>query len=129
MPLVDHLSVGVPDIEAARPFYDAVMRAIGARCLVGNDQFAAYGHDRVEFIVILPFNGAPATGGNGTHVALVAPSRDSVDAAHLTALANGGSDEGAPGPRDGYPIRDVYTGYVRDPFGNKLELIYNGFCR
>ncbi|RMF10623.1 MAG: VOC family protein, partial [Alphaproteobacteria bacterium] len=60
-------------------------------------------------------------------IGLRAPSRAAVDAFHRYAVANGGRDEGAPGPRPGYPREDVYTAYVRDPFGNKLEAIHNGF--
>jgi len=30
--------------------------------------------------------------------------------------------------RAAYPIPDVYTAFVRDPFGNKLEAIHNGFA-
>lgn len=128
MPIVDHLSVGVPNVAAARKFYDAVMEAIGASCLAASDGFAAYGKDRVEFIIIPPFDGGAPTGGNGTHIALVASSPAAVDAAYAAGLANGGTDEGAPGPREAYPIPNVYTGYVRDPFGNKLEVIHNGFA-
>lgn len=128
MPIVDHLSVGVSDIAAARRFYDPVMAAVGATCLVAADGIAAYGTDRVEFIVILPFDGGAPTGGNGTHIALQAASAAAVDAAYWAALDNGGTDEGAPGPRAGYPVPGVYTGYIRDPFGNKLEVIHNGFA-
>ncbi|MBA5775891.1 VOC family protein [Stappia sp. F7233] len=128
MPIVDHLSVGVPNIAEARKFYDPVMETVGANCLAASDGFAAYGKDRVEFIIILPFDGNAPTGGNGTHIALVAAAPAAVDAAYRAALANGGTDEGAPGPREGYPIPNVYTGYVRDPFGNKLEVIHNGFA-
>ena len=47
---------------------------------------------------------------------------------HAFAVANGGTCEGEPGPRDGYPNPDVHTAYARDPFGNKLEVIFNGFA-
>ncbi len=127
MSIIDHLSVGVPDIDKARRFYDPVMQALGVNRLAANARLAAYGDGRVEFLLLLPFNGATPTGGNGTHVALSAASQEAVDAAYKAAIANGGTDEGAPGPRPSYPIPDVYTGYVRDPFGNKLELIHNGF--
>ena len=66
--------------------------------------------------------------GNGTHICFVAPSQQAVDVFHAHALRNGGTDEGAPGPRPGYPKENVYTAFVRDPFGNKLEAIYNGFA-
>ena len=41
MPIVDHLSVGVPDIAVARKFYDPVMEAVGAKCLAATDSLAA----------------------------------------------------------------------------------------
>ena len=70
-----------------------------------------------------PFDGQPATVGNGTMVALQAKDRAQVDRIYEIALANGGSDEGAPGPRgeDGF-----YAGYFRDPDGNKLNAFTMG---
>jgi predicted lactoylglutathione lyase len=56
------------------------------------------------------------------HVALIAPSRAAVDAFHAAALAEGGSDAGAPGERDYTP--DYYAAFVRDPDGNKLEAVH-----
>lgn len=129
MTVIDHLSVGVTDIKSACAFYDPVLETVSVNRLAANDGFAAYGKGRVEFIAILPFNAETATGGNGTHICFAAPSPEAVDAFHAAALRNGGSDEGAPGPRGAYPIPDVYTAYVRDPFGNKLEVIHNGFSR
>lgn len=127
MPIVDHLSVGVPDIETGRKFYDAILEVLEVKCLAAGDGFAAYGRERVEFLLLHPFDGGAPTGGNGTHIALAAPSREAVAAAYKAALTSGGTDEGAPGPREAYPIPNVYTAYVRDPFGNKLEMIHNGF--
>ena len=66
----------------------------------------------------LPFDGQPATIGNGSMVALQAKDADQVRRLYEIALANGGVDEGAPGPRgdDGF-----YAAYFRDPDGNKLN--------
>ncbi|NVO54333.1 VOC family protein [Rhodobacteraceae bacterium B1Z28] len=127
MPLIDHLSVGVPDIAKARQFYDPLMDLLGVTCLDADDEFAAYGTSRPEFLLLLPFDGQPATSGNGTHIAFVASSPEQVAAFHESALANGGTDEGASGPRDFYPMSGCTTAYVRDPFGNKLEVLCNGF--
>jgi len=70
--------------------------------------------------VIKPFDGKPATVGNGVMVALVVDSKDKVDALHRKAMQLGGKDEGAPGPRG----EGFYAGYFRDLDGNKL----NAFC-
>ena len=68
-----------------------------------------------------PFDGKAATVGNGTMVALQVERPEQVKELYDIALANGGSDEGEPGPRgdDGF-----YAAYFRDPDGNKL----NAFC-
>ncbi|GJL91328.1 VOC family protein [Hyphococcus sp.] len=127
MTIIDHLSVGVPSIAEAAKFYDGLLATIGARNLAQNDAFAAYGDTSPMFLVMLPFDKQAQTAGNGVHIGFKAPSREAVDAFHAHALKHNGTCEGAPGPREGYPNMDVYTAYVRDPFGNKLEIIFNGF--
>lgn len=127
MPLIDHLSVGVDDIAAARAFFDPLLAALGVACLDAGDDYAVYGTTRVEFLLLLPFDGAPCSGGNGTHVGFAAPDRAAVDAAHAAGLAAGGTDEGAPGLRADYPMADVYAAYLRDPYGNKVEMVHGGF--
>lgn len=127
MTTVDHLSLGVPDIAAARRFYDRTLATLGCACLAATPGFAAYGHERVEFLVMTPFDGRTPTAGNGAHVCFSAASREAVHAFHEAGLGAGGSDEGVPGVREAYPMADAYAAYVRDPFGNKLEVIHNGF--
>lgn len=128
MNIIDHLSLGVTDIDAACRFYDPVLESLGCVRLATGDGFAAYGDGTVQFLVMLPEDGNPASTGNGTHICFAAASPDIVDRFHQQALAAGGSDAGAPGPREAYPLPNVYTGFVRDPFGNKLEVIHNGFA-
>ena len=70
-----------------------------------------------------PFDGAPATRGNGTMLALRATTRAQVDGFHAAALAHGGTDEGGPGLRYGPTF---YSCYVRDPDGNKLSAVCDG---
>jgi len=127
MKIIDHLSVGVTDIESACKFYNPVLEQIGGKLLAQSEGLAAYGEDAVEFIAILPFDKKSATGGNGTHICFKAADQQSVDAFHATALENGGTNEGVPGPRTDYPTPNAYAAYVRDPFGNKLEVIHSGF--
>lgn len=125
--MIDHLSVGVSDIEAAEQFYDNVLSTIGLQRLAALDGIRAYGGERIEFLAMLPFDKGEASFGNGTHIAFKARSDSDVDAFHAAALSNGGSDEGSPGPRP-YPHAEVYAAYVRDPFGNKLEVLRGGFA-
>jgi catechol 2,3-dioxygenase-like lactoylglutathione lyase family enzyme len=127
MNIIDHLSVGVSDIAKAQEFYDATLSTLGSVRLASTEGFAAYGAGAVQFLVMLPENGAPASNGNGTHICFAAPTTEAVDAFHAAALKAGGVCEGEPGPRPGYPMPGVYTTFVRDPFGNKLEAIHGGF--
>lgn len=127
MNIIDHLSVGVPDIDAACSFYDGLMETLGYQCLAKTDGFAAYGADSVQFLIMKPGDGGAYSAGNGTHICFVASAQSHVDAFHRVAVESGGTCEGEPGPRPGYPKPDVYTAFVRDPFGNKLEAIHNGF--
>lgn len=127
MPLVDHLSLGVSDIARALSFYDPVLACLGCDRLEAGDDYACYGKDRVEFLLLLPYDGQQATGGNGTHLAFAAPSKEAVVAFFETGLKVGGTDEGRPGIRSDYPFAKAYAAYIRDPFGNKLEAIHNGF--
>ncbi|MEO1134988.1 MAG: VOC family protein [Pseudomonadota bacterium] len=125
---VDHLSVGVPSIEDAEKFYDGVLETIGLANLATTEGFAAYGTTAPAFLIMKPENGDVSSAGNGVHIAFAAKDRDAVDAFHAVALRLGGVCAGAPGPRPGYPKADVYAAFVRDPFGNKLEAIFNGFA-
>jgi hypothetical protein len=84
-----------------------------------------YEADGVGFCICKPFNGKQCTVGNGTMVTFAAHSAEAVRAFHSAVLANGGSDEGAPGTR-AYYSPTFYVAYVRDPDGNKLAAaLYN----
>jgi predicted lactoylglutathione lyase len=63
-----------------------------------------------------PYDGQPATAGNGVMIALAADSRAEVDKTYAAAIAAGGKDEGEPGLRGG----EFYGAYFRDLDGNKL---------
>jgi catechol 2,3-dioxygenase-like lactoylglutathione lyase family enzyme len=127
MTTIDHLSLGVADVPAARAFYDRVLETLGIRCLASGDGFAAFGRDRVAFLLLRPYDGGPASAGNGAHVAFAAPDREAVARAHAAGLAAGARDEGAPGERGAYPMPGVFAAYLRDPWGNKIELVHGGF--
>ena len=76
------------------------------------------------FWACTPFDGETASVGNGTMVAFPARTRAEVDRFHATALAMGGTDEGASGPRENYGA-NWYSAYMRDPSGNKIAAYLN----
>ena len=118
--MIGYVTLGTNDIARAARFYDALLGVIGAGRFMESETFVAWAvdPDKPSLGVIKPFDGNPATVGNGTMVSLVVDSNEKVDAVHRKALELGGKDEGAPGPR-GTP--GFYAGYFRDLDGNKLN--------
>lgn len=123
--MIGYVTVGTNDLERAAKFYDAIAAEMGTGRMMEFETYIAWGSmdGPAGIAATKPFDGQPATVGNGTMVALQAKDRAQVDRIHEIALANGGSDEGAPGPRgeDGF-----YAGYFRDPDGNKLNAFTMG---
>jgi len=121
--ILNHVSLGTNRFAEAKVFYDAVMGALGAACLYSYPAAAAYGRQFPEFWLQVPIDGKPATVGNGSHISFFAYSKAQVDAFYAAALAAGGTDEGAPGPRPDYGA-EYYGAFVRDLYGNKIEANY-----
>ncbi len=114
--------VGTNDLTAAGAFYDEVLATVGFERLVTVERELGYGAPGGEtvFWVLMPFNGQPATFGNGTQVMFCLPDEAGVRAFYDAAIRLGGADEGGPGPRtysEGY-----YGAYCRDLDGNKLHV-------
>lgn len=128
LPAISHLTLGTNDVQRAIRFYDPVLGSLGfSRMPKPDDKPPMYSKDGEMPYVYLypPFNGEPATVGNGTHIAFTAHSRSAVDEFHSMAMAFGGQDEGPPGLRAHYG-ENYYAAYVRDPDGNKLQAVCYG---
>ena len=123
--MIGYVTFGTNDIQRAAKFYDAIAAEMGTGRMMDFETFIAWGawDGPAGIAATKPFDGKPASVGNGTMVALQAKDRAQVDKLYEIALANGGSDEGAPGPRgeDGF-----YAAYFRDPDGNKLSAFTMG---
>ena len=115
-----HLCISAQDIAASKTFYDAALGALGIQS-VGqiSPKACLYSSDTGKILVTLPANGEPATYANGGTISFAATDAAAVDAFHAAGLANGGTDEGAPGKRPNAP-GNAYGAYLRDPVGNKI---------
>lgn len=123
--MIGYVTLGTNDLVRAAAFYDAIAKECGVSRMMETEQFIAWGRPGGGAGIGLtrPYNGEPATVGNGVMVALEAKDRAQVDRLHRLALSLGGTDEGAPGPRgDG----GFYAAYFRDPDGNKLNAFVMG---
>ena len=120
-----YVTLGTNALPRARAFYGPTLATLGIVDLRPNANEACYGQPGdtdPSLYIVPPFDGQPATKGNGTMLALTAPKRAAVRAFYDAALAHGGSDEGAPGLRYS---ENFYSCYVRDPDGNKLSAVCN----
>jgi catechol 2,3-dioxygenase-like lactoylglutathione lyase family enzyme len=121
--IISHISIGTNNFDRAVAFYDKVLSTLGCKQLMSHPGAVAYGREFPEFWVQTPFNGEPATVGNGSHIGFIAKTKEEVHAFHEAALNEGGTDDGAPGPRPDYG--NAYYGcFVRDLDGNKIEATY-----
>lgn len=129
--MIAYVTVGADDIARARRFYSAFLPALGYGMTEGAEGLsfalpAGPGQSPAppDFYVKPPFDGCPASAGNGTMVAFEARSQAQVRTLHAAALAAGGVDEGQPGFRASYGAH-FYVGYLRDPQGNKIAVFSN----
>lgn len=130
--MLHHVSVGASDMARSTAFYDAALAPLGMKRVVEYGDFAvAYGaregprKGTPELWVQVPHDGQPASVGNGTHICFTAPSRDAIHEFHAAGVVAGGTDDGAPGPREHY-APGYYGGFLRDPDGNKIEAVRFG---
>ncbi len=120
--MIGYTCVGTNDLDKAVAFYSELLAVLGAQVYFKSDRGVGWGTapDQPMFSVMKPFDGQSASVGNGVMVALAAGDVQQVQALHAKALALGGVDKGAPGPRGG----NFYGAYFRDLDGNKLA----AFC-
>ena len=128
--MIGYVTVGADDLALAERFYSAFLPGLGYSLEVSHEGLSYSltgtvdrGYEPPDFYVKPPFDGQPASAGNGAMVAFEAPTQAMVRELHAAALAAGGRDEGAPGFRAAYSAH-FYVGYLRDPQGNKIAL----FC-
>jgi catechol 2,3-dioxygenase-like lactoylglutathione lyase family enzyme len=117
--LLDHVTIGVRDIERSKRFYDEALRPLDITRLYGDGEgFAGYGVRPKAFFWI----GSRETPQTGAHVAFAAKDRRTVDSFYEAAIGAGGRDNGRPGLRRHYHP-DYYGAFVLDPDGHNIEAV------
>ena len=118
--MINHVSVGVRDLKAARRFYDAALSALGYKCLAEGDGYLGYGAESPKFWLLAAEQPVPADAKSGLHFCFDASSRKAVDAFYAGALKAGGRDNGKPGIRADYGA-SYYAAFAIDPDGYRVE--------
>lgn len=120
--MIDHISVGVSDLERSARFYEATLAALGLAKLVTRPGTVGFGKRYPEFWINLRAGMTAVAPESGSHICLRAKSESEVDAFHHAALGAGGISDGAPGLRPHDRVR-YYAAFIRDPDGNRIEAV------
>jgi predicted lactoylglutathione lyase len=113
----DHVTIRVADRATSEPFFAEALETLGVDQTYSTNAFAEWR----DFSLAEATADRPAT--KNIHIGFVAPSREQVDAFWKVGQANGGIDDGAPGPRPQY-VEDYYGAFLRDPDGNSVEAVH-----
>ena len=123
--MLDHVSIGVRDLVAAKTFYDAALSPLGYGCLYEDRASLGYGLAEASFWLYAVDHPVPEHKNSGLHFSFAAPTSESVDGFHAAALRAGGRDNGRPGSRSDYGP-GYYAAFVIDPDGYRLEAHHDG---
>jgi catechol 2,3-dioxygenase-like lactoylglutathione lyase family enzyme len=117
--MIGYVTLGTNNLARAAAFYDAIAKEMGVGRMMETDSFIAWGTPGggAGIGLTAPFDGKPATVGNGVMVALGANDKAQIDRLYKLAIGSGGKDEGPPRQRS----EGFYAAYFRDPDGNKLN--------
>ncbi len=123
--MIDHTGVSMSNPKKSRAFYDAALAPLGYRVMMeiplehtGGKVVLGYGvPPKPDFWLA---EGTPQQ--PHIHIAFRADNHAQVDAFYKAAIAAGGRDNGAPGPRAHYH-KDYYGAFVLDPDGHNIEAV------
>jgi catechol 2,3-dioxygenase-like lactoylglutathione lyase family enzyme len=122
--MLDHVGLEVSDFERSKAFYESALEPLGIRLIMEPVAGAAgFGSDTEHGpspYFWIAARDRPAV--SGAHVAFAARDTETVDAFHAAAIAAGGTDNGAPGPRPIYHP-GYYGAFILDPDGNNVEAV------
>lgn len=120
--MIDHISVAVSDLARSVAFYEAVLAPLGLTKLVTRETTVGFGKAYPEFWINLRIDLSPVPSSTGVHICLRTRDENAVRAFHAAALALGGAEAGAPGPRQA-AMTAYYGAFIFDPDGNKIEAV------
>lgn len=121
--MLQHVSIGVRDLEKARAFYDIVLGTLGYERLANSQKASGYGSDSAQFWIFETERPVSEDPASGLHFCFNAPSQEAVEAFHAQGTAAGGRDNGPPGVRPEY-AHFYFAAFVVDPDGYRIEAFF-----
>lgn len=119
--MIDHISLHVSDVEKAKKFYSETLAPLGYEIIKEMPEWNLFGIG-VQGKADLWVQGDGA--GKSTHIAYVAPDKETVQKCYDAGLAAGGVDNGAPGYRKEYSP-GYYAAFVHDQDGHNIEFVFH----
>ena len=120
--MIDHVSIGVRDLDRATSFYESVLAVLGSSKLVTQPGTVGFGKKYPEFWLNHRPSLPAEAGDNGCHICLRADSIEAVDEFYALAMKHGAISSGAPGFRPQYH-ESYYACFIRDADYNHFEVV------
>ncbi len=123
--MIDHTGIQVQDPAKSRHFYEKALAPLGYKLMMEVPKEYTDGKAVMGFGVPPKPDFWVAEGTPNhphVHIAFRAENKKQVDEFYKAALAAGGRDNGAPGPRPHYH-KDYYGAFVWDPDGHNIEAV------
>lgn len=125
--MIDHAGLQVTNPAKSRKFYESALAPLEYKVLAeipkeftGGKVVLGYGvPSKPDFWVVEGTPNEPRV-----HVAFRATSINQVNEFYKAAIAAGGKDNGAPGPRPHYHA-GYYGAFVLDPDGHNIEAVFH----
>ena len=120
--MIDHVSIGVADLEKSTAFYESVLAPVGPQKLMANTHTVGFGKNYPEFWLNHRPQKNRTADDDGAHICLRAKTAAAVDAFFAAGLERGATSDGEPGPRPEYSS-SYYSAFIHDIDGNKIEVV------
>ena len=128
--VIDHVGIRVSDLATSRRMYEAALAELGFAALgegeFEGDAHVLFGRGTSDDFALHAIGVEPGRDSvtTGAHIAFRAQDTSSVERWHAAAIANGGTDNGPPGPRPEYGGH-YFAAFVLDPDGNNVEAVFH----
>lgn len=120
--MIDHISVGVTDLNNAVVFYSSIFDSLGISKLVEKPGTVGFGKKYPEFWLNHRPNKALPAQDSGTHICLRASSIEAVNQFYQKAMDLGATSSGEPGYRAEYH-KGYYAAFIKDTDQNHIEVV------